>query len=1141
MNKITRMPEVNSLAKILPSGVDGGKEFARIVDLLLFYAANRNGDTVNLFSDRSGDYYGLDSVQENFFRTEKTTGYQYKFFSSPLSDNHRREIVAAVKKAHDNQKHLKLKKWILVTPDDLIESSTRRLGGDVSWFQNLKSELGLKFNIEHWGHRKLQALFIETPRLCLYYYPELVAEGVMKRKTILEIRKIYDANFSETHNRIDFIGMSVYKPEATHGVPLEEIYIPVSAVPYKGAQTTLTGLRTNPLEFLKPGSRHVVLGDPGSGKSTLLKFLSIVGQSSALQERYNAKSDKRLPLIIILRKYSDALKTNKNISLLQFICQTLQADYSIADADSDFVEYFLESGQAIILFDGMDELPDASFKQVVRDRINNFLNCYPFVTSLITSRIVGYSAAFGFDTERYSHHQIAPLLLSEIECFIKDWYRVRIENKADRQSNIDHLLKIFNNPEQKAIRTLAENPLLLTIVALVHRIDAVLPDERVVLYQKCTETLLNTWHTWKYKEAEDTARRGRIERTNRRRIENLAYYMHVQAGAENKKSRAVLSEDEVISVLIKDIVKHDGTTDYAEARDISLEFLEFIKQKAGLLIEVGDRQYSFIHLTFQEYLTATSLTVDMEVGGVRLLLKKLKSHLSDPRWHEVIRLLIAGLRSDESQEYIISHMLEAEHTNPDINISSLLGGLLIDGVKSAEHFKVDIISLLFKYAGTETESDESSKIIDLLRTLSEKYGDAWNQAFIATWRSVIDLRVAMLLLVFAIRINSSRWVELTLPQILSTTSFEIEMFTLLFGENQIIAKPCKELQKKLATYQDMMITAALRNRYTNFLSVVGQSLFSNCEIKEQHRSFLHLLISVFKRPKGPFNDLFFNITVLSINQSPVKSALEVAQIKTLKSYRKTKFKERPMPDRMAPSREPKNRVKREYLIQLIEELVGRSVDNDLNIEKEKGRKEIQRDTIPLNVMNGNIVHYRVFDGPLSDLINKIALRFENDELDADQYRAENWRSSVFSEELFGPYITSLINNFNLKPSFLWGESIRNSFLSNALERFPKLDSKQLLLLEEKFIGGELSSEDIFQAASFHLYDIWLRYFDGYDSIENSPIENLARLAAKVKSPELDIARAMRLIAFDETEDNILKELTDSSKEHLAVLANKRLV
>jgi hypothetical protein len=48
---VKRLPQVKTLYEILPKGDEGGKEFARIVDILLFHEARRAGKKIILFSD----------------------------------------------------------------------------------------------------------------------------------------------------------------------------------------------------------------------------------------------------------------------------------------------------------------------------------------------------------------------------------------------------------------------------------------------------------------------------------------------------------------------------------------------------------------------------------------------------------------------------------------------------------------------------------------------------------------------------------------------------------------------------------------------------------------------------------------------------------------------------------------------------------------------------------------------------------------------------------------------------------------------------------------------------------------------------------------------------------------------------------
>jgi hypothetical protein len=64
--------------------------------------------------------------------------------------------------------------------------------------------------------------------------------------------------------------------------------------------------------------------------------------------------------------------------------------------------------------------------------------------------------------------------------------------------------------------------------------------ERVVLYQKCTETLLNTWHARKFHN-EETRSRNKVEQRIRALMETIAYWMHCLLGEEGRTQRAAVT------------------------------------------------------------------------------------------------------------------------------------------------------------------------------------------------------------------------------------------------------------------------------------------------------------------------------------------------------------------------------------------------------------------------------------------------------------------------------------------------------------------------------------------------------------------------------------------------------------------------
>ncbi len=343
-------------------------------------------------------------------------------------------------------------------------------------------------------------------------------------------------------------------------------------------------------------------------------------------------------MLVTLRRYADELKSRSDLSLREYVLELTHSDLALAEVDTEFFEYYLYAGQAILLLDGLDELPSSRFKATVRDRVKELLNSYPGNTAIVSSRIVGYDKEVRYDSLGFSHHRVERLSLEDITGFVRNWYSARLENKAERERHANDLVRIVSDPESRSIRELAENPLLLTIICLVHRIDAVLPDERVVLYQKCTETLLNTWQAWKF-QGEQPRSRNKVERRNRARMEALAYWMHCLLDKENKTQRSVVPYNDMRDFLAQYIAEIENPPS-DEPSTLAEEFLRFVKERAGLLIEAGDELYSFVHLTFQEYLTATYLRKSGEAGGMDAIWRLIEKRCGDSRWHEVVRLKV---------------------------------------------------------------------------------------------------------------------------------------------------------------------------------------------------------------------------------------------------------------------------------------------------------------------------------------------------------------------------------------------------------------------------------------------------------------------------------------------------------------------
>ncbi|WP_374369201.1 NACHT domain-containing NTPase [Dongia sp.] len=1099
--KIVRLPKVRSLSKILPAGTESGKEFARIVDLLLFNEARHRNETFTVFDDASGDYAALDSLSKGF-RRSGSVGYQYKFFSSPLSTNHRAEIKESLRRAVEKSTTSKIRHWVIVTPDDFT-NSRRKGGGDVSWFENLKLEFP-ELEIEHFGHTKLQNLFLQAQHLALYYYPEIVPEGAARRLNIEAVRELYNSAISERNGRIEFVGMSVYKEEATKGVPLESIYIPLSLVGEDQDDSEDRFPRTNPINLMSPGRRSVILGDPGSGKSTLISFLALSRVSSSIQTRFKAEPDGRLPIVITLRRYADELKGRFNLSILDYIVEMTRGEFSIKDATDEFFCFYLESGHAVVLFDGLDELPTTKFKDVVQKRIRAFATVFPLATIIITSRIAGYEGKIRFPTS-FNHFRMAKLRLDEIEKFIRDWYAVRVENEVEQAANVTDLCRIIANPDSAAIRDLARNPLLLTIVALVHRIDAVLPDERVVLYQKCTETLLNTWYKWKFKD-EDEKSKGRIERRNRQRIEAIAFWMQRRI-VSTDRGRAVVPRNEMRLFLRDFIEKNEAypTEDSEDPEDQADEFLEFVKSRTGLLIEAGDELYSFLHLTFQEYLTATYLISRGEVDGLSKIWEVIGADINNPRWREVVRLLVASLKSREGQKYLLSKLLS--DSDCEIDNALLLAGLVLDGIEPAEVASDEIMNRVLICA-------QAAKTADNLRLLERNF---------RSWLEKDKRNKEILLNVFNKnmkgQVGDNRKVAL-LSAITLGVPDEIVVSDRYFSKKvsnslgdyvglNAFSREKGLSAKRLQFIQDLRDHWCIESPEANLVSAIYMpfSVAGNPALAWE-REFQRALMLVLSGTAGPFHDYFWNIFSVAGSDNDLAAPI----VATLRG-RHSRQNER-----------PKVKPYGKYLLPFVEAL-----HRDYSDAKRHARST---DHGQHRIIKGHS------EGVLSLLRHQLSRRHKT--LIAEQ------RETVRFAELsdindFGKVASSVLHlrdnfwlnlratpsfvrvlsqgvvkHYDLHPEIHWQELIRATIVPQMPQfvyRFISEEAVKSCVTELK--KSEPSPPEIFHAAWIMLADLWSRFFQGYQNEVDAPYGEL--LAAAKESPHspLQVATSLhQLISGD---------------------------
>jgi len=361
----------------------------------------------------------------------------------------------------------------------------------------------------------------------------------------------------------------------------------------------------------------------------------------------------------------------------------------------------LREGRAILMVDGLDEIGTREDRQRLRDDI-----IFPLLREsdrshfLLTSRIVGYDEV-PFDlTEQEVHRHgvqtrrfyVAPFNDKEIAQFITLWYQLREPSPDKQRVRVESLMLALK--QHSRIERLAHNPLLLTLMALIHRVTASLPSGRVELYDKIAEAYLETIQ--KYRRLGTPARLDEMKRW----LAEVGWRMQVRGDQEDTSrswtgrtdAEFLVSRDEIRQWLIGAISKERNE---AVALGLAEDFLSYVQTRSGLLVERGPDEYAFQHLTFQEYFAAFHLR-----GRVRQfseLAKTCADLATKHRWHETLSLLFELLTefpgaSDDLLGEIASRVADSADTRA--NAAKLFSALLLDeqsGLTSiAEQKAVDL-------------------------------------------------------------------------------------------------------------------------------------------------------------------------------------------------------------------------------------------------------------------------------------------------------------------------------------------------------------------------------------------------------------------------------------------------------------------
>lgn len=474
----------------------------------------------------------------------------------------------------------------------------------------------------------------------------------------------YKLFFYYEHRDLDVKGLST---QGIFTLDLEQVFVELSM-----DSKPLHQASTDPLhapEALRKGNHSIweylrspslqdqhlaILGPPGCGKTTLVKHVAL----TLLKQRKAVFKNRlpMLPVLLYLRDHSRAINEGGPTYLLADAVRAQTGKWKRV-MPPNWIERHLNKGHCLILLDGLDEVADPQVRQQVGEWVRQQMLIYPQNRFVITSRPFGYRTN---PLEKMMVLEVQPFTPQQVKKFIHKWYLAN-EIKSAVRDDLGVRMKAEEGAEdllgrlQKTpmLMDLVVNPLLLTMIATVHKYRGSLPGTRIMLYREICEVFLG-----KRQEARGVRQELRVDQ-RQLALQVLAYQMMLDGVREVTSERA--------HEIIQEVLQRISIEMTPEA------FLQSIEQVSGLVLERENGVLTFAHLTFQEYLTVIHIREnhleDMLVDRVEV-----------SWWHEVIRLYCAQAEA--------SRLIEACLKKADSSVQMLI--LARECLEEAREVRADI-------------------------------------------------------------------------------------------------------------------------------------------------------------------------------------------------------------------------------------------------------------------------------------------------------------------------------------------------------------------------------------------------------------------------------------------------------------------
>ncbi len=437
-------------------------------------------------------------------------------------------------------------------------------------------------------------------------------------------------------DRMELLGVTL--ADANRRYPLSIAYIDLSVLRRPGQDGRLLirsetepgdpltgpgGLRAE--SVLGRARRVLVIGQAGSGKTTLLQWLAVRSALSDFGGSLGGWNDT-VPFFIPLRRY-----VNRSLPSPEEFPLTVGRNL-VHEMPSGWVHGLLRAGRALILVDGVDEMPEGQREHVrawLDDMVGSFRDARYVVTSRPAAIGAGWLKGLGFAAS-----ELQPMPASDVKEFIHQWHKAMAAEVIEEGESSDlaryEQSLIAAIDADRHLRALTVSPLLCALVCALNRERRTrLPRDRMEIYEAALDMLL---------ERRDRERGVELAQTPLTRtdkfllLQDIAFWL-IRNGWSDAPA------DRVAAQVTRSLLQLHQVS--AEPPDVFRDLME----RSGLLREPAAGRVDFVHRTFQEYLAAKAAVDNDEIG-------QLIANAHDDQWREVVVMAAGHAPPDQCAELL---------------------------------------------------------------------------------------------------------------------------------------------------------------------------------------------------------------------------------------------------------------------------------------------------------------------------------------------------------------------------------------------------------------------------------------------------------------------------------------------------------